>query len=217
MVVRFYFDYISHNAYLAWTQVLRVCDRHGATVAPVPVLFAGLLNAHGQRGPAEIPAKSLWMLRDCLRKAKHLGIPLNPPASHPFNPLLALRATCVEMPDQSRQALISALFEAVWVNGKQVSDPAVVAEIGDAAGIDGALLLQQACTDSVKLGLRRQTDEAIAAGVFGVPSMLVNDRLFWGYDDLVHLDAYLAGKDDSASSDIERWLNVTPSASRDSA
>ena len=89
--IRFYFDYISSNAYLAWTQLFALAEKYGAEVEPVPVLFAGLLKAHGQLGPAEVPAKALWMARNNLRKAARLALPLNPPAFHPFNPLLALR------------------------------------------------------------------------------------------------------------------------------
>ncbi len=91
--IRFLFDYISHNAYLAWTQIGVVAARHGREVEPEAVLFAGLLNAHGQLGPAEIPSKARWMMLDVARKARRLGVPIAPPASHPFPPLLALRVT----------------------------------------------------------------------------------------------------------------------------
>src|SRR5207249_319460 len=87
--VRFYFDYISSNAYLGWTQLPKLSDKYGFTIEPVPVLFAGLLEAHGQLGPAEIPAKAGWMGKNNLRKAALLGVPLNPPAFHPLELFLA--------------------------------------------------------------------------------------------------------------------------------
>src|SRR2546428_14018053 len=90
--VRFYFDYISSNAFLAWTQLPKLSDKYGFTIEPVPVLFAGLLEAHGQLGPAEIPAKVLWMAKNNVPKAALLGVPLNAPAFHPSNPLLAIGA-----------------------------------------------------------------------------------------------------------------------------
>src|SRR5215467_10318487 len=123
---RFYFDYISSNAYLAWTQLPRLAEKYGFIIEPVPVLFAGLLEAHGQLGPAEVPPKSLWMIKNNLRKAVLLGVPLHRPAFHPFNPLLALRASSLRLDAATRQALISALFEAVWVRELHVSEPAVV-------------------------------------------------------------------------------------------
>src|SRR5262249_46355535 len=124
--LRFYFDYISHNAYIAWTQIGTLAARHERALEPVPVLFAGLLNRHGQKGPAEIPAKGWWMTLDVLRKAARLGIPLRPPASHPFNPLLALRATYVPSDVGQQRRLIDALFRATWVDGQDVSNPEVV-------------------------------------------------------------------------------------------
>src|SRR5438552_4809616 len=114
--VRFYFDYISSNAYLAWTQLPKLCDRYAFTIEPVPVLFAGLLEAHGQLGPAEIPAKALWTAKNNVRKATLLDVPLNPPAFHPFNPLLALRVSSPPLDAAARHALIGALFDAVWVH-----------------------------------------------------------------------------------------------------
>jgi 2-hydroxychromene-2-carboxylate isomerase len=199
-IIRFYFDYISTNAYLAWTQLPALAQRHGRAIEPIPVLFAGLLEAHGQLGPAEMPAKGLWMIKDNLRKAVRLGVPLNQPAFHPFNPLLALRVSSLALEDSQRSALIDALFRAVWVEGLHVSEPAVVERVADEIGLQGAALVAQAQRDEVKARLRKQTDDAIAHGVFGVPTMLVGDELFWGYDDFTHLDLYLAGKDPLAAS-----------------
>ena len=115
--VRFLFDYISPNAYIAWTRIHDLARRAGRSVEPVPVLFAGLLQAHGLKGPAEIPAKWRWMLRDILRKASELGIDLEPPESHPFNPLLALRVSSLELAVEPRRRMIDALFRAVWAGG----------------------------------------------------------------------------------------------------
>jgi 2-hydroxychromene-2-carboxylate isomerase len=211
--VRFYFDYISTNAYLAWKALPEICARHGAELAPVPVLFAGLLEAHGTLGPAEVPVKALWMWKNNLRKAALLGLPLNAPAFHPFNPLLALRISSLPIGGQKRTALIDGLFNAVWVERLHVSEPDVVEHIANEAGLDGARLVAEAQTPEAKARLRRQTDEAIARGVFGVPSMLAGDELFWGYDDLPYLELHLAGKD---PLDPERVRNIE-SAPRPSA
>ena len=111
---------------------------YGFAVEPVPVLFAGLLEAHGQLGPAEVRPKALWMARNNLRKAVLLGAPLQPPAHHPFNPLLSLRLSSLPLPDEERRALIDALFQAVWVQGVHVSDPEAVEQVLAAAGLRGA-------------------------------------------------------------------------------
>ena len=100
--IKFYFDYISHNAYIAWTQIDDLAKKYSRQIEPIPVLFAGLLNAHNQLGPAEVKAKRNWMLGNTLRKAAVLNIPLNPPASHPYNPLLSLRASLIEVENGKR-------------------------------------------------------------------------------------------------------------------
>lgn len=193
--VRFTFDYISPNAYLAWTQLPALAARHGATIEPVPVLFAGLLGAHGQLGPAEMPAKIRWMSKNNLRKAARLGVALNPPPFHPFNPLTALRVSSLELEPASRDALVGALFDAVWVRQLHVAEADVVAHVADGIGLDGRALVAQAADEACKARLRQQTDDAIARGVFGVPSMEVGDELFWGYDDFPQLERHLAGED----------------------
>src|SRR5262245_42986785 len=125
-VLRFYFDYVSPNAYLAWTQLPALAERYGVAIEPVPVLFAGLLEASRQLGPAETPVKMRWMVKNVLRKAALLRVPLRRPAFHPFNPLLALRVSSLPLDDAERWALVDALFQAVWVRGLHVGDATVV-------------------------------------------------------------------------------------------
>jgi len=213
--LRFYFDYISSNAYLAWKQLPPLASRFGVTIEPIPVLFAGLLEAHGQLGPAEVIPKALWMAKNNLRKAIQLGLPLNRPRHHPFSPLLSLRVSGLPMPEAERSALIDALFDAVWARELHVSEPAVVEQIATELGLDGAKLVAQAQQPEAKARLRAQTDAAIAAGVFGVPSMIVGDELFWGYDDWPFLELYLEGKDPLGPHEMAKWTSaVRPSAVR---
>jgi 2-hydroxychromene-2-carboxylate isomerase len=214
MNLQFYFDFISPNAYLAWRQLPTLLEGRDVEVEPVPVLFAALLDAHGQRGPAETPAKMAWMVRDILRKAKRLDIALNPPAFHPFNPLLALRISCTALPGEQKSALIDALFDAVWVHAVDAGKPAAVAESLKAAGFQGETLVQQASSPEVKARLKENTDAAVRAGVFGVPSMRVGDTLFWGFDDFAHLEAFLDGQDPLPTDELAAWSRVRSSASR---
>ena len=193
--ITFYFDYESPNAYLAWTQLPNLASRYGFTVDPVPILYAALLDANGQLGPGEQPTKGRWMAKNVLRKASLLGVPLNQPAFLPFNPLLALRVSILPLEDRIRRALIDALFEAVWVRGLHVSEATVVEAVATEIGLPGRTLVAQAQTPEIKSQLRMQTDEAIAKGVFGVPSMMLGEELFWGYDDFPYLELFLAGRD----------------------
>lgn len=213
--ITFYYDFISHNAYLGWHGVRELARREDVYVAPVAVLFAGLLNAHGTLGPAEVPAKVIWMTRDVLRKAHRLGIPLAPPASHPFNPLLPLRVASLPFADEeTRHRLVDTLFTATWAEGRPVSETDEVRRLIDAIGLDGSALVAQAQTPEAKERLRAQTDEAISRGVFGVPSMMVGDELFWGFDDLGHLELFLRGEDPLRKGELDRWWQVRPTARR---
>jgi 2-hydroxychromene-2-carboxylate isomerase len=212
--LKFYFDYISHNAYIAWTQIDALAERHRRAVEPVPVLFAGLLNRHGQKGPAEIPAKAWWMAKDLLRKAARLGVPMHPPASHPFNPLIALRASFVPPDATQRHRLVDALFRATWVEGKDVSKPDVVAAVASENGFDGAAIIAAAQSNDIKQRLRAETDAAIETGVFGVPTVIVDGELFWGFDDFGHLELFLAGKDPLDRAVLDEWLQIRPTAAR---
>jgi 2-hydroxychromene-2-carboxylate isomerase len=213
--IRFYFDYESPNAYLAWTQLPQLADRFGCTIDPVPVLYAALLDAHGQLGPGEIPAKGRWMTKNILRKAAVLGVPLNPPIFFPFNPLLALRTSLLPLEAAARRTLIGLLFQAVWVRALHVSESAVVEQVANEIGLPGAALVAQAQSPEIKGLLRRQTDDAISAGVFGVPTMQIGDELFWGYDDFPFLASFLADEDPLDPRESEKWSrSVQPSSVR---
>ena len=212
--LRFCFDYISPYAYLAWTQIHALAALHGWEVEPSPVLFAAILDANGQKGPAEIPAKRVYVFKDVLRSAYALRVPLQPPPAHPFNPLLALRVSSLPMAETTRRALIDGLYKETWGGGRGVTDPAVVAEVATAAGLDGAHALEEAQQQSAKDRVRQATDQALAAGAFGVPTMLAGSELFWGLDSFPHLERYLAGDDPIDMSALLRWADLPAQAIR---
>lgn len=215
-VIQFLFDFISPYAYLAWTQVHAAAERTGAAVEPVPVLFAGLLDANGQKGPAEIPSKRIYIFKDVLRRARRLGVPLSPPPTHPFNTLLSLRAVSMQAPGDGRRRLIDALFAATWGGGRGVEGPAEVAAAAAAAGLDGAAVVLEAGSPEAKARLREQTEGALAAGAFGVPTMLVGEELFWGFETLDLVEAHLRGEAPAPGEDalIARWRDTPASATR---
>ena len=209
----FYFDFVSPYAFIAWTQVHAIAERNGRRVTPIPVLFAGLLDAHGTKGPAEIPAKRAYTFRDAYRKAHRLGLPaLRPPPSHPFNPLLALRVSSAALDVDGKRRLIDALFEATWVLGTGVETPEAVVAAAERAGLDGAALVRDAQTPEAKLRLRASTDDAVARGVFGVPTVLVDGEIFWGTDGLEHVESFLRGAD-PVPKDLS-WAERPASATR---
>jgi 2-hydroxychromene-2-carboxylate isomerase len=139
---------------------------------------------------------------------------LNPPAFHPFNPLLALRVSSLPLDSAKRWALVDALFRAVWVRGLHVADAAVVEQVAGEVGLEGAALVSEAQRPECKTRLRDQTGDAIARGVFGVPTMEVGDELFWGYDDFPALELFLAGRDPLDPTEWEKWVGLPRSAVR---
>lgn len=178
--VDFYFDFVSPFSYIA----LHRLDRLACTASLKPVLFAGLLRHWGQKGPAEIPAKRRWTYRWCQWWAAELGIPFRFPAAHPFNPLHHLR---LALACGSRPEAVKRIFGAIWMNGENANDPARFAALCGELDISAVDLE----TENVKAALRRNTEEAAARGVFGVPSFVADDEVFWGADSIEFLEAYL--------------------------
>ena len=214
--VRFHFDFISPYAYLAWTQIHSIAERHACAVEPVPVLFAGLLNHHGTKGPAEVPAKRRYLLFDTIRKARALGVPFGPPKHHPFNPLLALRAASVPMDAIKRRALVDRIYAGVWSGrGENVEDVTTLSAIAREVGLDADALIADATSTEGKARVKTQTDRALEEGVFGVPTAIVDGEPFWGVDALAELDRFLGeGKPTLDAATVARWSAVTPSAVR---
>ena len=125
--LNFFFDPISPYAWLAWRPLNKLVSCYpNVVLEPVPVLFAGLLNSNGQLGPAEIPRKRDWLICDVARRARSHGLSVCPPPTHPFNPLLALRAASIEMPLEQKQKVTGAFLDAVWMNGLDLSKEEVL-------------------------------------------------------------------------------------------
>jgi 2-hydroxychromene-2-carboxylate isomerase len=185
--VRCYADPISPYAWLALTDLERI-EAAGAHVVLVPVLFAGLLNAHGNIGPAEIDAKRRYLFRDVMREAARRGLPFSGPPGHPFNPLLALRMCTAVADDARRRALFVSFLRATWERGDNLMGEATLVRLAEDAGLDGAALAAAARSPVVKQALADATARAVEDGVFGVPTFQVEGELFWGAD---RIDALL--------------------------
>ena len=189
-----YLDVISPYAYLAFELLPQALTGLSYSVSYTPVLFAGLLKHHGQLGPAEIAPKRDWTYRQVLWLAHRRGIPLQLPASHPFNPLPLLRLALACSPEHElatpNRYVCEQIFNHVWRGG---------AEAADTQRLDA--LAQQLAPrrdrhgDAVKAQLTRNTHDAIAQGAFGVPTFVVDGKLFWGLDALPMLRDYLLGGD----------------------
>ncbi len=185
MIADWYFDFVSPFAYLQSEQLASLAPR--ITIRYKPVLFAGILNANGQKGPAEIPAKRAFTYRFCIWQAKRQGIALKFPHEHPFNPLplLRLAVAC----DCTADA-VHRIFRFVWRDGRLPDLPIEWVELVHDLGMPDAAT--RIAGQEVKDELRRNTDEAIARGVFGVPTLALGDALFWGADATAMAADYVA-------------------------
>jgi 2-hydroxychromene-2-carboxylate isomerase len=170
-----YFDFVSPFAYLQSEELHRLAPK--LRLRYRPVLFAGLLGASGQKGPAEIPAKRSFTYRFVAWQAKQRGVALRFPPAHPFNPLPLLRLAIAC--DCSPEA-VHRIFRFVWRDGRLPELPIEWAELAHTLGIQDASA--RIAQPDVKDALRRNTEEAIGRGVFGVPTLAIGDELFWGAD-----------------------------------
>ena len=170
-----YFDFVSPFSYLQCEQ-LPTLER-SVRIRYRPVLFAGLLKAHGHKGPAEIAKKRRFTYRFVIWQAAKLGIALKFPAVHPFNPLpllrLAIAADC-------EPSAVRRIFRFVWRDGRLGDLPIEWAELMSELDVPDAAA--RIASPEVKDALRKNTDDAIARGVFGVPTLAIGDELFWGVD-----------------------------------
>jgi len=193
--VDFYFDFISPYAYFAWRQIRDICRRNDATLTVHPVLFAAVLEHHGQLGPAEIPAKRVATFKDIARFSALNGIPLAGPKTHPFNPLVALRACQVSVAGDRQHDAVDALFMASWGQGADLADAETIQNILIDIGMDGVHMVERTRDPDVKDQLRAATQAAIDRGLFGVPTLFVGDEIFWGNDRLHYVELALQGRD----------------------
>ena len=199
--ITFYLDFISPYAWLAFHALPQALQGISHRVVYKPVLFGAMLKHHGQLGPAEIPAKRDWTYRQVLWLARQQGCELTLPSTHPFNPLALLRlAVACDAAGEPNRFVCEQIFRHVWCSGLEAADPDRLATL--TAQLQP---LRDPASPEVKHALQAHTEEAIARGLFGVPSLVLDDKVFWGQDALPMLRACLQG---DAWFDGPQWRGV---------
>jgi len=177
-----YFDFISPYAYFGSHTLTRLGE--GIEIRYQPILFAALLNFWGQKGPAEMPTKRVWTYRSCIWWAKQNNLPFRVPSVHPFNPLPYLRLAIAA---GNSAAAVKTIFAALWTTGVDPADPRVIASLAESLDVP----LDRIGAPDVKNSLREATEHATQKGVFGVPTLLIDEQLFWGNDAVDFAAEYL--------------------------
>ena len=184
--VEFFFDVGSPTTYLAWTQLPAIARETGAQIVWRPMLLGGVFKATGNASPVTVPAKGRWMGGDIARFAKRYGVPFAFNPHFPVNTLALMRgAAGLQLRQPQRlEAYLNAVFRAMWVDAVNLDEAAQVARVLGAAGFDADAFAGLAGDPEVQAALMATTEDAVARGVFGAPSLFVDGELFFGQDRL---------------------------------
>jgi len=205
--IPFFLDFVSPYTWLALMRAGEFEREHACRFDPRPIVYAKLLEAHGLLGPVETPAKRRYTFHDVARLAGRSGLRLTGPPEHPFRSLTALRVATLFRDDPRALSLCAAISAAAWSRGADLTQIDVLAGIVSDAGFDARDLPLRSAAPQVKEALRSSTAEAVAEGVFGVPSFAHEGRLFWGHDRMDQLAESLAGRiAKHVAGDAERML-----------
>lgn len=194
--VEFYFDFGSPNAYLAYTQLPALAERRGAGIIWQPMLLGGVFQATGNRSPAEIPAKSRWSRTDIQRWVRRYGIEFRHNPYFPVNTLALMRgAVGLQMhgEEDAFRRYVDAMFHGMWVEERNLADPAEIARAVEAAGLEPEKVQTLIADPEVKAALKERTERAVERGVFGAPAFFVDDELFFGQDRMHFVEEALTG------------------------
>jgi len=190
--VEFYFDFGSPYSYLAYKALPGIAAAHGAQIVWRPMLLGGVFKATGNHSPVEIPAKGKWMQQDMQRWAARYGAVFRNNPHFPINTLVLMRgAAGMQMRGQDFDKYVEAIFRAMWENPRNLGEPQELAAVLRQAGFDADAFLALVNDPAVKEQLKKNTEEAVARGVFGAPTFFVGEEMFWGQDRLDFVAAAL--------------------------
>lgn len=191
--IEFYFDFSSPYAYLASERIDALGEKYGRKVLWRPMLLGVVIQKTGLPLLLDVPIKGDYSKRDILRSARYYGVPFNFPAKFPLSAVTPSRAyywlhgqDCAKARDFAR-----AVFRAYWVDGRDISDMAVVLDIAAGMGIDRDALAAGMVTPEIKERLKVETETALAKGMCGAPYFVVDGEPFWGADRLPQIEKWL--------------------------
>lgn len=190
--VEFYFDYGSPNAYLAWTQLPAMCERHGAELVYKPMLLGGVFQGTGNNSPVTVKAKGVWMMNDMARFAKKYGVPFVMNPYFIINTLPIMRGVFWAEREGVFDAYNTAMMKAMWQDGVDMNNPDEIARVVNDAGLDATAMAGALQDGAIKKALIDATNEAVQRGVFGAPTLFVDGEMHFGQDRLPWVEEALA-------------------------
>ncbi|MCK5883509.1 MAG: 2-hydroxychromene-2-carboxylate isomerase [Bacteriovoracaceae bacterium] len=208
MKLSYYFDFQSPYSYLSWQWVKKEIARGEHQIELIPVVLGQVIKHHDTKGPAEIPAKRDYLFKDCLRYSTKNGIKFCTPKQLPFNSLYALRMALASVAEKNQVLVIDSIYNAGWGEGKDIGSPEVLTEILCGVGLDGDWFLEQTTSKGARVELKVNVRDAIGRGLFGLPSFLCHDELFWGNDSIPSLEEFLKGNDCYNKDTFEKFVDT---------
>ena len=178
----FYFDFISPYSFLAHKEIIKIEKKNSVKIKYKPILLGGLHNLHGIKAPAFIPAKAKHMIRDCKLIAEKNKIKFKFNSYFPIRSLNLMRGVLVAEEDNYKSYYIDSIFNAIWQDGLNMNDENIIEKILKNLNVNPKTFLLRSASSSIKDSLRKRTNEAYEKGIFGAPSFVSNNKVFWGQD-----------------------------------
>lgn len=194
--LEFYFDFGSPTAYLAHKRLQQLSAQYDLVIDYKPMLLGGVFKATGNTTPVAIPAKGQYMLaHDLPRFARRYNVPLNINPHFPINTLHLMRAAIAAQRLDCMPAYVDAMFNAVWVDGKNMGELDVIAQTLADNELDSEALMALSQDPEVKAQLISNTDAAVERGVFGAPTLFMDGEMYFGQDRLDFIEEALQAQD----------------------
>ena len=178
----FYFDFISPYSFLAHKEIIKIEKKNSVKIKYKPILLGGLHNLHGIKAPAFIPAKAKHMIRDCKLIAEKNKIKFKFNSYFPIRSLNLMRGVLVAEEDNYKSYYIDSIFNAIWQDGLNMNDENIIQKILKNLNVNPKTFFLRSASSSIKDSLKKRTNEAYEKGIFGAPSFVANNKIFWGQD-----------------------------------
>ena len=178
----FYFDFVSPYSFFAHKEIIKIEKKNSIKIKYKPILLGGLHNLHGIKAPAFIPAKAKHMIRDCKLIAEKNKIKFKFNSYFPIRSLNLMRGVFVAEEDNYKSHYIDNIFNAIWQDGLNMNDENIIQKILKNLNVNPKTFLLRSASSSIKDSLKKRTNEAYEKGIFGAPSFVANNKIFWGQD-----------------------------------